>query len=122
LRSFQSGALEYARRNGIALVRVADGRTSFETKSAGPVRSFPSWLAPVPWLTQLTAEGNERYSNLGEVDIASLREAFEAHTAYQALQLAAELWNAPRHSLRSCPRRDLICSTAAECYPLGGAI
>jgi hypothetical protein len=30
-----------------------------------------------------------------------------------------ELWNAPRHSLRSCPRRDLIRSTAAERHPLG---
>ena len=30
--------------------------------------------------------------------------------AWQALQLAAELWNAPRHSLRSCPRRDSVKS------------
>ena len=29
-----------------------------------------------------------------------------------------ELWYAPRHSLRSCPRRNLIGSTAAERYPL----
>ena len=33
--------------------------------------------------------------------------------------LPVELWNAPRHSLRSCPRRDLIGSTAAERNPLG---
>ena len=26
------------------------------------------------------------------------------------MQLTAELWNAPRHSLRSCPRRDLVRS------------
>ena len=32
-----------------------------------------------------------------------------------------ELWNAPRHSLRSCPRRDLVGSTAAERHPLGGS-
>jgi len=30
-----------------------------------------------------------------------------------------ELWYAPRHSLRSCPRRDFIGSTAAERSPLG---
>jgi len=30
-----------------------------------------------------------------------------------------ELWNARRHSLRSCPPRDFIGSTAAERYPLG---
>jgi hypothetical protein len=30
-----------------------------------------------------------------------------------------ELWNAPRHSLRSCPRREFIGSAAAERYPLG---
>jgi hypothetical protein len=29
------------------------------------------------------------------------------------------LRNAPRHSLRSCPRRELIGSAAAERYPLG---
>ena len=31
-----------------------------------------------------------------------------------------ELWNARRHSLRSCPARSLIESTAAERYPLCG--
>src|SRR5688500_10216217 len=35
-------------------------------------------------------------------------------------QLAVELGNAPRHSLRSCPRRDLFGSTATERHPLGG--
>jgi hypothetical protein len=35
------------------------------------------------------------------------------------LQLSTELWYARRHSLRSCPPRDLIGSVAAETYPLG---
>ena len=35
------------------------------------------------------------------------------------MQQSAELGYAPRHSLRSCPRRDLIGSAAAERYPLG---
>ena len=34
------------------------------------------------------------------------------------MQRAAELWNARRHSLRSCPPRDLIGSAAAETCPL----
>lgn len=35
------------------------------------------------------------------------------------VQLAVELSFARRHSLRSCPPRDLVESTAAERYPLG---
>jgi restriction system protein len=78
---FQRGALEYARVHGIALVRVADGRTSYETRALEPIRSYPSWVPRyVGWLTQLTADGNESRAYLGEVDIATLRDAFEAHT------------------------------------------
>jgi restriction system protein len=79
---FQRGALEYARRHGVALVRVADGRTSYETKSAIPIRSYPSWLPRhVGWLTQITPDGNESLASLGEADIESLKDAFEPHTA-----------------------------------------
>jgi hypothetical protein len=41
-----------------------------------------------------------------------------SHALYQALQLAAELWYARRHSLRSHSPRDRIGSAAAERYPL----
>jgi len=36
------------------------------------------------------------------------------------LQQTVELWNARKHSLRSCPARSFIGSTAAERYPLAG--
>jgi len=78
---FQRGALEYARLHGIALVRVADGRTSYETRSRVPVRTYPSWLPRyVGWLTQLEVDGDESRAYLGEGDIANLRAAFEART------------------------------------------
>jgi len=79
---FQRGALEYARSHGVALVRVADGRTTYETKSAIPIRTYPSWLPRhVGWLTQLTRDGNESFASLGEVEIESLKDAFEPRTA-----------------------------------------
>ena len=40
---FQSGAVEFAKAHGIALVEIADGRTSFIT------RSFSDRVTPVPW-------------------------------------------------------------------------
>jgi restriction system protein len=79
---FQRGALEYARRHGVALVRVADGRTTYETKSAIPIRTYPSWLPRhVGWITQLTRDGNESVALLGEVAIESLKDALEPRTA-----------------------------------------
>jgi restriction system protein len=79
---FQRGALEYARNHGIALVHVADGRTSYQTRSAVPTRSFPSWLPRhVGWISQIAEEGAESFAYLGEVDLATLRDAFEPHTA-----------------------------------------
>jgi restriction system protein len=79
---FQRGALEYARLHGVALVRVADGRTTYETRSAGPTTHFPPWLPRhVGWLTQLNREGNESFASLGEVELSSLEDAFAPHTA-----------------------------------------
>ena len=37
------------------------------------------------------------------------------------MPLAAELWNAPRHSLRSCPPRAFLGSIAAETHPFAGS-
>lgn len=79
---FQRGALEYARLHGVALVRVADGRTTYETRSAGPIPAYPPWLPRyVGWLTQINRDGNESFAALGEVEISSLRDAFEPRTA-----------------------------------------
>jgi restriction system protein len=41
--SFQSGALEFAKAHGIALVTLADGRSSYETRAAS------SGFDEVPW-------------------------------------------------------------------------
>ncbi len=41
---FQQGAIEYADIHGIALVQLADGRSSWFTKSAGPPTPPPSWV------------------------------------------------------------------------------
>jgi restriction system protein len=79
---FQRGALEYARKHGIALVHVTDGRTSYQTRSAVPVHSFPAWLPRyVGWISQIVDEGTESFAYLGEVDLSTLRDAFEAHAA-----------------------------------------
>lgn len=41
---FQKGAINYASKHGIALVRVADGITSYETRSADGPHEPPPWV------------------------------------------------------------------------------
>jgi restriction system protein len=63
---FQEGAIEYAKRHRIALVQVADGKTSYFTKGAGPT-VYPPWLPRyVGWIITLSNEGNESYSLISE--------------------------------------------------------
>lgn len=79
---FQRGALEYARLHGVALVRVADGRTTYETRSAGPTAVYRLRLPRyVGWLTQINRDGNQSFASLGEVELSSLKDAFEPRTA-----------------------------------------
>ena len=40
---FQSGAIEYADVHGIALVQLADGNTTWSTRSATPLPHRPDW-------------------------------------------------------------------------------
>jgi restriction system protein len=40
---FQSGAIEYADIHGIALIQLADGNTSWFTRSATPLNTRPDW-------------------------------------------------------------------------------
>ncbi|SEA49274.1 restriction system protein [Desulfuromusa kysingii] len=57
---FQKGAIQYARQHGIALVRVADGKTSYETRSADGHHEPPSWVEIpkyIGWLTQEKEDG-----------------------------------------------------------------
>ena len=64
---FQSGAIEFARSHGIALIEVADGRSAILAKASIPgVLDHP--LAPVGWLindnsyTLLDSQGGRRLS------------------------------------------------------------
>jgi len=62
---FQSGALEYAKTHGIALVRIADGKSAWVTKALGVTSEPPPWANIPPyvgWLVQLTAQGLEQHS------------------------------------------------------------
>jgi len=58
--TFQKGALEYAKAHGIALIRIADGKTCYETRCLYPPPEPPPWLnLPdyVGWWMALTEEG-----------------------------------------------------------------
>lgn len=64
---FQTGAIEYAKQHGVALVQVADGKTSYFTRGAGPTEHYPAWLPSyVGWVITLNDEGNELYSLIDE--------------------------------------------------------
>ena len=76
---YQRGAIEYASRHGVALVTVADGRTSYETKSRQPPTPYPPSVPPyVGWLHSLSPEGNERYTLLDADRPEFVVEAFRA--------------------------------------------
>ncbi|TCS42980.1 restriction endonuclease [Reinekea marinisedimentorum] len=57
---FQSGALQYAKAHGIALVRITDGNASYETRSTEAAPEPPAWRdlpAYMGWLLQETDDG-----------------------------------------------------------------
>jgi restriction system protein len=55
---FQRSAVEYALKHGIALVQVANGRTSYITASDGPP-PLPPWVPPyVGWMLSMSEGGN----------------------------------------------------------------
>ncbi len=61
---FQRGAIEFAKQRGIALVQVADGKTSYFTKGLGKT-IYPPDLPPyVGWFITLNDEGNELHSRI----------------------------------------------------------
>ena len=65
--SFQSGALEYARAHGIALVRVADGSSLYMTRSYGGRAQPPPWVTLprcIGVLTRMDSTGRECFTNL----------------------------------------------------------
>ena len=59
--TFQRGAIKYASAHGIALVRMVEGKTSYETKAFGAVAEPPPWANIPPYVGyfySLTDEGN----------------------------------------------------------------
>ncbi len=55
---FQSGAINYALKHNIALVKVANGRTAYITKAAGPPPPLPLGFPKyVGWMTILYNDG-----------------------------------------------------------------
>lgn len=75
--TFQKGALDYAKTHGIALIRIADGKTCYETRSLYPPPGPPSWVyLPdyVGWRMQLTDEGNIQMSAISSDRAEGLAE------------------------------------------------
>lgn len=65
---FQKGALDYARIHGVALVRVLEGKYTYETKSMGMTEIVPlPWLNIQPFVGELMhSEGKSIHSALIE--------------------------------------------------------
>ncbi len=79
--TFQRGAVEYAKAHGIALVEVADGRTSYFTKSDTPLLELPPWVPKyVAWVRYLTTEGHEGYHQITENEPATILERMSVQT------------------------------------------
>ncbi len=67
--NFQTGAIEFARAHGIALVEVRSGRTSYLTRGMDPPPRLPSWVpAFVGWVVELSESGNKTCSLLRRED------------------------------------------------------
>jgi restriction system protein len=76
---FQSGAIEYAQKHGIALVHIVNGRASYETKHFYQSILSPSWAPSyVGYIVSLSEEGHESYSLIHERDPRKLLERFES--------------------------------------------
>jgi restriction system protein len=71
---FQSGALEFARAHGIALVGVSEGHTAYRTKSLGPTILPPGWPKFVSWLVRENENGNKTFTLVGSENPEVLAE------------------------------------------------
>ncbi len=78
---FQRGAIEFAKAHGIALVRIADGRTSFATRSYDAPQAFPPLPSGAPfvgWLIGLTEDGDESFRLISGKNPEMLFERFRS--------------------------------------------
>lgn len=67
--SFQSGALEYAAKHGIALIKLVDGKSTYQTRSiCGPVNPPPWANIPevVGWLLSVDERGRTSFSQINK--------------------------------------------------------
>ena len=79
---FQRGAIEYARANGIALIRVVPGELMYETRGTGVKAKPPPWVHLPKWIGLLTAEIDARRISMSFVsgeDTDALRNALFAN-------------------------------------------
>lgn len=71
---FQSGAIQYAKEHGIALVKIDDGKASYETRSLGKTDEPPPWV-DLPQFMGWSIEGGEE-GRIGVKAIDFRKEAF----------------------------------------------
>ncbi len=64
---FQSGALKYAKEHGISLVKISEGKSSYETRSIEPSPEPPAWLnIPkfIGWSIEELDNGNTSFKSI----------------------------------------------------------
>ncbi len=72
---FQSGAIEYAIINGIALIKVEDGKNSYLVRDFYGQIEYPDWLPDYAfWLISKNTDGQESYSRIHEKNPKKLLE------------------------------------------------
>jgi restriction system protein len=76
---YQQGAIEYAKKHGIALAIVVDGNAQYETKSLGLRRGErPSWMPPFSaYIVSLSEEGHETHSLMRKDVLREFLERFK---------------------------------------------
>lgn len=71
---FQSGAIQYAKKHGIALVKIADGKASYETRSFGKTAEPPPWVDLPQFMGWSIQSGED--GRIGATAIDFRKEAF----------------------------------------------
>ena len=78
---FQSGALTYAEKNGIALVQIADGRTAFIRATGGESPPLPDGADKyIGWNLKTNSEGNIELGMIKSTDASELQRVVESAT------------------------------------------
>jgi restriction system protein len=82
---FQSGAIEYASKRGIATVTVQHGHTNYHTRSAEPKQTniLPWVVVPdfIGWFTSLTSDNNQSFSLVESKRLTPLTEWYNQNNA-----------------------------------------